>query len=122
MVTPHHVQAWLDSYIEAWKTYDPDRIGDLFSAEATYAYHPWGDPIRGRAAIVADWLSSRDDPDSWDAEYSPLLIEADRAVARGTTRYTTGKAYENLWEIDFGPDGRCTRFVEWYMVLPDDAA
>ena len=35
------VQGWLDAYVEAWRTYDPDAIGTLFAQEATYAYHPY---------------------------------------------------------------------------------
>ena len=49
------LQAWLDRYVEAWKTYDPDEIGDLFAETATYRYHPYDeddDVVTGRAAIV----------------------------------------------------------------------
>ena len=28
--------AWLNRYIEAWKSYDPQAIGDLFSEDAVY--------------------------------------------------------------------------------------
>ncbi len=49
--------AWLDRYVSAWRTYDPVAIGDLFSVDATYRYHPEDEPIMGRAAIVADWLT-----------------------------------------------------------------
>ena len=118
MVTPQHVQDWLDAYIAAWQTYDPGLIGDLFASDATYAYHPWDDPIRGRDAIIAAWLSEQDDAGSWEAEYYPLLIADDGVAVGGRTRYTTGKVYENLWLLEFGDDGRCARFVEWYMVPP----
>ena len=35
------VQTWLDRYIDAWRTYDEQAIGDLFSEDATYRYHRW---------------------------------------------------------------------------------
>ena len=43
--------------------------------------------VRGREAIVADWLwlEARDEPGSWQASYGPLVVEGRRAVAKGTT-------------------------------------
>jgi hypothetical protein len=57
-------------------THDPAAIGALFAEDATYAYHPYngGDEVvRGRKAIVADWLEERDDPGTWEASYRPLV-------------------------------------------------
>ena len=34
------VQAWVDAYVRAWRTYDPADIAALFTEDATYAYHP----------------------------------------------------------------------------------
>ena len=42
-------QAWLDRYVAAWKSYDPTAIGDLFSDDAKYRYHPEDEPVVGRA-------------------------------------------------------------------------
>jgi ketosteroid isomerase-like protein len=116
-MTHGDLQGWLDAYVEAWRTYDPAAIADLFTEDATYAYHPWDeDVVRGRDAIVADWLEERDPPDSWEAHYGPLLVEGERAVATGTTRYDDGKTYWNLWVLRFDENNRCAEFVEWYMV------
>jgi hypothetical protein len=117
-VTRDQVQAWLDAYVEAWRTYDPAAIGELFSADASYAYHPYDVPLRGRDAIVADWLRERDEPDSWEAGYSPLLIDGDRAVATGETRYRSGRRFSNLYVLRFDEAGRCREFVEWFMEHP----
>lgn len=113
------LQAWLDAYVDAWRTYDPASIAALFAEDATYAYHPWdeGDRVlRGRDAIVANWLEERDAAGSWEAHYRPLLVAGDRAIATGTTRYAGGEIFWNLWVLRFGEDGRCTEFVEWFMV------
>jgi hypothetical protein len=32
------VDRWLGSYVEAWKTYDPDLIGSLFADDIKYRY------------------------------------------------------------------------------------
>lgn len=117
-MTHDAVQAWLDAYVEAWRTYDPTSIAALFTEDATYAYHPWdegADLVRGRDAIVANWLEERDPPGSWEARYRPLLVEEERAVVTGTTSYASGDIYWNLWVLRFGEEGRCAEFVEWYM-------
>jgi hypothetical protein len=48
------------------------------------------------------------------------MVEGDRAVAIGTTRYAGGEFYWNLWVLRFDEDGRCAEFVEWYMVQPPE--
>jgi ketosteroid isomerase-like protein len=117
VVTREQVQQWLDAYVEAWRSYDADAIGALFAPDATYAYHPYDDPpVRGRDAIAAAWLDDRDEPGSWEASYAPSLIEGARAIATGESRYPNdGRVFSNLFELDFDADGRCTRFVEWYV-------
>ena len=120
------VQAWLDAYLEAWRTYDPSQIGDLFSDEAEYAHSPFDerDPVRGRAAIVANWLEEPDAPGSWEAQYAPIAVDGDVAVAQGRTRYflpngALEREFANTFVLHFDQAGRCARFTEWYMQAPD---
>ena len=84
------VERWLSHYVEAWRSGDPHAIGDLFTEDAVYRYHPWDEPTpsheRGRDAIVASWTEHRDPPGSWTAEYRPWLVDGDRAVVTGKTR------------------------------------
>ena len=52
-------QAWLDAYIEAWKTYDPAQVEALFAEDVTYRYHPYDtgeDVLHGRDAVVSSWV------------------------------------------------------------------
>jgi ketosteroid isomerase-like protein len=117
-MTHDDVQAWLDDYVDAWHTYDPAAIAALFTEDATYAYHPWDEGeevVRGRVAIDADWLEEQDDPGSWEAQYRPLMVEGQRAVITGTTRYANGEFYWNLWILRFDEDNRCAEYVEWFM-------
>lgn len=121
MIDRSTVQRWLDSYVSAWKSYDTQAIGDLFSENATYAYDPFSEPVQGRAAIVASWLDGPDAPGTYDAHYEPILIEGDRAVTNGHSLYyqtdgTTLKAeWNNIYLLRFDADGRCAEFHEWYM-------
>jgi ketosteroid isomerase-like protein len=119
-MTPEQVQAWLAAYVAAWRSNDAATIGELFAEDAAYRYHPYDDPERGRDAIVADWLEDPDEPGSWEASYAPLLVDGDRAVATGETRYADGQTFSNLFVLAFDGDGRCTEFTEWYMEHPAD--
>jgi hypothetical protein len=120
-VTREHVQAWLDAYVDAWRTYEAGAIGELFSADASYAYHPYDEPERGREAIVASWLQEPDEARSWEAGYAPLLVDGDRAVAAGETQYADGRRFSNLFVLRFDADGRCAEFVEWFIEHPAEA-
>ncbi len=124
-MTPEALQTWLDAYVAAWRSYDAEAIGALFTEDATYAYHPWdtGDLlVRGRDAIVEDWLADKGDDDGkWVADYRPGLIDGDRCTAVGTTRYSDGEVFHNIWELRFA-GGRCAEFVEWYMKEPEPKA
>jgi ketosteroid isomerase-like protein len=127
------VERWLDSYVGAWKTYDPARIGALFSEDVEYRFHPYDLPVVGRDAVVEAWLgegehegaSERDEPGTYEAKYAPVAIEGDVAVATGSSTYLTEpggaveRIYDNCFVIRFDADGRCREFTEWYMRRPD---
>jgi ketosteroid isomerase-like protein len=118
------VQAWLDRYVEAWRTNDRSAIQSLFSEDATYGYRPWDSDehtLRGSDAIVSSWLEEPDAPGSWDAHYEPFAVEDDRAVALGWSRYAASgdepeRLYHNAYVLEFAPDGRCRSFHEFYML------
>jgi ketosteroid isomerase-like protein len=112
-LTSDHVQRWLDDYVAAWRTYDPDAIGRLFTEDATYRYHPADPPLVGRDAIVASWRENPDPPGSWEADYAPWSVSADKAVATGTTVYANDDRYFNVFLLTFS-EGRCCDFVEWF--------
>ena len=126
------VQDWLDRYVRAWLTYEPGQIGELFSDDVEYRYHPYDDPIVGRDAVVASWLgdtseagaSSRDEPGTFEASYAPVAVEGDVAVATGTSSYRDEprslftKVFHNCFVIGFDADGRCRAFTEFYMRQP----
>ena len=71
-----------------------------------------------RGEIVAGWLEDTDEPGSWEARYETLLVDGDRAVATGETRYAGGRTFSNVFVLAFDEDGRCREFTEWYMEHP----
>ena len=116
------LQKWLDEYVEAWRTYEPERIRNLFSENALYFYSPFDEQthLRGRDAIVADWLKQPDAVDSWEAHYAPVAVEGNVGVAQGRTRYfesdgSIRRQFDNIFVLHFDDAGRCTRFTEWFM-------
>jgi ketosteroid isomerase-like protein len=114
-------QRWLDRYVEAWKTYDEQQIADLWSEDAEYRYHPQDEPVKGRDAIVANWLEEKDDPDTYDAKYEVLAIDGDVHVAQGWSRYFSepggppNDEYHNIYVIKFDDEGRATEFTEYWI-------
>lgn len=117
------VATWLQRYIDAWKSYDRDQIGDLFGERAEYRYHPYDEPVRGRQAIVASWLHEPDPDGTYHARYEPVVVEGNVAVARGNSSYfddsgNVEKIYDNLYVMAFDDDGRCVDFTEWFMQRP----
>lgn len=130
-VTHESVSAWLARYMRAWETYDPELVGDLFTEDAEYRWHPWDEPEVGREAIVTAWLnpggnaSSRDEPGTFAGDLQPFVGNGNRAVAVGTCTYWTDatrskvdRIYYNNWLLEFADDGRCKSFVEYYMKPP----
>jgi len=122
-VTHDDVQRWLDDYANAWRSYDAEEIGELFSPDAESRYHPWDEPLVGRDAIVADWLEHRDELGTYEGRYAPYAVDGDRAVAVGESRYTNPDGsfrtlYYNAWALRFDAEGRCRSFTEYFMELP----
>ena len=117
-------QNWLDGYVEAWKTYDPDKIAALFADDVEYRYHPndqGDDVLHGRAAVVANWLENKDPEGTVDAKYTPLAIDGDTYVAHGHSDYFDGPGgplrdqYFNVYECKFNDKGECTQFIEYWI-------
>ena len=121
------VQAWLDRYVAAWKSYDRAEIEALFAPHATYRYHPYDTAaVEGRDAIVKDWLDNRDDSGTYEAHYEPYAVEGDRAVAVGRSLYysdaskaTQTQAFDNCYLLRFDDEGRCVEFTEYFMTEPE---
>jgi ketosteroid isomerase-like protein len=117
------VSGWLERYVAGWKSGDRDEIEALFSDDARYRYHPYDEPLVGRAAIADSWLDDPDTPGSFDASYECFAVDGETAVAIGTSTYfdTDGeldRVYDNVFALRFDAGGRCSDFTEWYMKRP----
>jgi ketosteroid isomerase-like protein len=137
LVEKAEVDRWLRAYVDAWKSYDSEQIGGLFSEDVQYRYHPYDEPVVGRAELVRSWLgeasdpgapdsgaSDRDEPGTYDAAYRAVAVDGDVAVATGTSTYLSGpggpvkEVFDNCFVMRFDSAGRCREFTEWYVRQP----
>lgn len=127
-MTNADVQGWLDRYVAAWRSYDPAAIGDLFTQDAEYRYHPGDAPIVGRDAIVGSWIgpegsaSGRDEPGTYEGQYRPFTVDGSRAVAVGWSRYwedtgrvVEGSTFDNCFLLELDAGGQCSSFTEFFI-------
>ena len=132
------VDRWLRAYVEAWKSYDRDQIGELFAEDVQYRYHPYDEPVLGRAELVRSWLgepsdsgasdggavADQDKPGTYDAAYRAVAVDGDVAVATGSSTYLSGpggpveEVFDNCFVMRFDSAGRCREFTEWYVRRP----
>jgi hypothetical protein len=126
------VDRWLEAYLSAWKSYDPNQIEALFASDVTYRYHPYDEPVEGRDAVVASWLGedsspdvpTRDEPGTYDANYQAVAVDGLTAVATGSSQYRDHPGgpithtFDNCFVIQFDEDGHCRDFVEWFIERP----
>jgi uncharacterized protein (TIGR02246 family) len=117
------VERWLDAYVAAWKSNDPEVIGDLFTPDATYSPFPWTGAWQGRADIVRGWLGHRDWERRWTFQHEILAVDGDTAVIQGETHYEAtadepASAFSNLWVVRFAADGTAREFREWWVERP----
>jgi len=113
-------ERWVDRYVTAWNSNDPEDIGGLFTEDAEYFTEPYADAWRGREDIVRQWIANKDEPGETEFSYEIIAVQGNLGFLRGKTDYKTPpRAYENLWEITLDSDGRATRYVEWWMKVPD---
>jgi ketosteroid isomerase-like protein len=110
-------EAWVDRYVAAWRSNEPDDIRSLFSDDARYFTAPHREPWTGVDAIVEGWLDRKDEPGTWDFRSDVIGTDGSVAFVRGWTTSRVEPDCSNLWVITLGPDGRASEFVEWWMEL-----
>lgn len=116
-----YAERFLDGYLDAWRTNDPDSVRALFAPDATYRSGVRDVvPVRGVNDIVAHWLEERDEPGIWSYKGAVDVQTERAAVIRGVTTYTEGPKsgiYVNVWLVRFAADGRASEFQDWWFPL-----
>ncbi len=121
MINREAAAVWLNDYIAAWKAYDADAIGALFSEDVQYYFSPYSEVVVGRDAVVKAWLEDPDDAGTYDGHYAPIAVDDDVVVANGRSVYyapgskAVGAEFDNIFVMRFNDAGQCREFREWYM-------
>ncbi|MET0974919.1 MAG: nuclear transport factor 2 family protein [Leifsonia sp.] len=116
---PELIDDWIERYLRAWDSNEADDIRALFTDDAQYYTLPGRAPKAGIDAIVDWWLEARDEPGDYTFRWEPVVVTPSRAVIQGYTDYHEREGYHNLWVIDLEPDGRASRFTEWWVEVPE---
>lgn len=113
------IDDWVQRYVGAWESNDPDDIGALFTEDAVYYTAPHREPWRGRRGIVEGWLDRKDEPGTWTFRYEIAGVDGDVGFVRGWTDYPPpaefAARFGNLWQVRLDAQGRASEFVEWWM-------
>jgi ketosteroid isomerase-like protein len=115
------IETWMNGYLRAWDSNDPDEIRAIFTEDATYRTRPHAEPWTGHQEIVAGWLDVGDSQGDHSFEWHSLARDGALHFVRGETVYASGDAYSNLWVVRLAADGRATDFTEWWMECPPGA-
>ena len=104
-MTSERLEQWMDAYVEAWDSNDPEAIAALFTEDAVYDPQTSDGPWHGKEEIIEGWRDAADAPGSWEFEWQPLVETEDLAIITGRTRYLDPPTvYRNLWVIRFAPE------------------
>lgn len=110
------LDSWMDQYVLAWSSNDPEHIRALFTEDAVYDPQTAGGEWEGIEEIVAEWRAIEDDEDNWDFQWQPVVDTDEVAVVKGRTNYSEPPtSYRNLFVIRFTDDSLCYDFTEWYI-------
>ena len=110
-------EKWVDSYVRAWTSNEPDDIRAVFTDDAVYKGRPDDpEPVVGLDAIVADWVENPE-TSQWSFEYEVIGVDGDLIFVQGRTDYPEEDrpVFFNLWVVRLAPDGRASDFTEWFM-------
>lgn len=109
---------WLRRYGAAWETRDPEAAAALFSADARYHWTPFQEPKRGPEEIAAAWREATDRQRNVRFSHEILAVAGATGLARWHTRLerSTGRRVEldGVLLAEFGDDGLCRLFREWW--------
>jgi uncharacterized protein (TIGR02246 family) len=106
---------WIEGYIRAWNSNDPDEIGSLFAEDGRYFTGPFEEPWEGRQGIVEGWLKNQDEPGTFKFRYEIQAFSGNTGAMQGWTTYLNPlKEYSNLWVMKFNQQGECYEFTEWW--------
>jgi uncharacterized protein (TIGR02246 family) len=123
-MTEKELNDWLEKYGRAWEGQDPDAAAAIFTEDGTYAWGPFHEPIRGRAAIRDAWAhATQGQQQDIKFGHEVLAVTAERGIARWWASMTTRSSgrqvrMEGIFLVTLVPGGLCKVFREWWNEDP----
>jgi hypothetical protein len=119
---------WLDAYGQAWQMRSAQQAGELFTDDALYYEKPFGEPLRGRAAIIEYWRGVERTQENIRFDYTVLAVTGNVGIAQWTAsfnRIPLGKRVQidGVLTATMNDTVCCTTFREWWhsQEAPGDA-
>lgn len=111
------VQDWIDGYIRAWEQRDADAAAELFTQDAVYRDHPFGEQHTGRDGVRSYWSGVTASQEEVQVRFGDAIVAADgrHAAAEFWVNMLNGGAEVTLAGIvylRFAPDGLCEELRE----------
>ena len=120
MLSLESFSSWLASYGDAWRLGDPEAAVKLFTDDAHYYETPFDDPMVGTEAIFQYWTEGAEHSQK-DVQFSYQVAAVTGTVglarwSASFVRVPSGRRVEleGFLEAEFGADGRCSIFREWW--------
>jgi ketosteroid isomerase-like protein len=115
--TTEALTAWLDGYKRAWEELDPEAAAALFTEDATYAWGPYEEPMRGRETIRARWaeVTAAQSDVSFSSETLGTIDAG--GVAHWACSFKVGDLgidLDGIFIVVLTDDGLCSEFREWF--------
>ena len=110
-VTAKTVTAWVERYVHAWESNDPDDIAGLFTEDGEYHESPYSTDWVGQGEIVAGWRDRWDwQQGGWSFEWQFVSLDGATATISGVGRYADLGDFDNLWTVTFRGPELCADF------------
>ena len=115
--------AWLEAYGTAWETFDGDGWVALFTDDAEYHGDPFGEPLVGHNALRSFMLESGETQRDVEFTVERHWVSGMTALAAWHATHVERSGgqrvrFAGFMTAEFAPDGRASRFHEWWQVAP----
>ena len=116
-LTPAKVDAWLESYGNAWEMRDPDLAARIFAPDANYYEMPFAAPKAGRAGIREYWAGVTADQRDVQFESNVIAVNGNTGVAHWHAKFklaSNGATVEldGVFVLELDANGLCSSLRE----------
>jgi hypothetical protein len=112
------LSTWLDGYRRVWEEKDPEGAAALFTEDGTYAWGPYEEPLRGRAAIRERWAEVTAAQSDVSFASEPLGTTDDGGgIAHWSCSFNVEALridLDGIFIVTLTEDGLCSEFREWW--------